>query len=464
MRWRVILWVSLAANLVLAIGWSVNAHRNAARIAAVIEASNTVSPVIKTNVQIRRQFFAWHDIEASDYRIFIQNMREIQCPEQTIRDIIIADVNALYARRKATEVVLPEQQWWRSDPDTNLAVSASAKLNELDQERRTLLASLLGPGWETGDMLSLPRPSRAGIPLDGPVLGILPADVKLSVQEIALRGQDRVQNYLEAQRLAGKTADPAELVRLRQETRNELAHVLTPPQIEEFLLRYSQTANALRTELGQLKYFDASAEEFRELFRATDAIDLRLQALGNANDPQSQQQRQDLMQQRENALRQALGEDRYAEYESLRDPGYRDAYAMAQQAGRPDAAGALYEIKTESDQELAKLRATTNLTPAQLAVEAKRIELEQLKAVAQALGQALPEESAAAKKPEQPRTPSVVLNGNESLGFLARLYGVGPEELKAANPNVNFDKIRPGQVIQLPYGMLPPPPPITVRP
>src|SRR5580765_7154888 len=231
MRWRVILSVSLAANLVLAIGWLVNARHDASRLAAALGATNAPSPVIKTNVQVRRQFFTWQEVESSDYRAFIQNLREISCPEQTIRDIIIADVNTLYARRRATEIVLPEQQWWRSEPDTNIAASANAKLAELDQERRALLVSLLGSGWETGDMLSLPRPTRAGIPLDGPALGVLPAEPKLAVQEIPIRGQDRAQTYIDAQRQAGKPVDPAERARIRQQTRNDLAGVLTPPQI-----------------------------------------------------------------------------------------------------------------------------------------------------------------------------------------------------------------------------------------
>ena len=47
---------------------------------------------------------------------------------------------------------------------------------------------------------------------------------------------------------------------------------------ERFLLRYSTTASSLRTELGRLKYFNATPEEFRALFRASDKINQQLQA------------------------------------------------------------------------------------------------------------------------------------------------------------------------------------------
>src|SRR6185436_10607243 len=45
--------------------------------------------------------FHWGMVEADDYKEFIENLRGIGCPEETIKDIIIADVNKLYASRLA---------------------------------------------------------------------------------------------------------------------------------------------------------------------------------------------------------------------------------------------------------------------------------------------------------------------------------------------------------------------------
>src|SRR5438132_11708773 len=44
----------------------------------------------------------WRSIESKDYRTYIANLREIHCPEETIRYIIIAVVNKLYATRLET--------------------------------------------------------------------------------------------------------------------------------------------------------------------------------------------------------------------------------------------------------------------------------------------------------------------------------------------------------------------------
>jgi hypothetical protein len=143
MRGRPVILLSLAANLVLAAGWFLSAREQAWR-AGKMSHHELASPAqVKTNVVIRRQFFSWQEIETDDYPTYITNLRDIGCPEQTIRDIIIAEVNDLYAKKLATEIVTPEQQWWRAEPDTNIVRVASEKGRALEQERRELLTRLL---------------------------------------------------------------------------------------------------------------------------------------------------------------------------------------------------------------------------------------------------------------------------------------------------------------------------------
>lgn len=459
MRSRAILLVSLGANLVLATGWFWTAQLYARRFSrAGIVTDTGVAPLIKTNFLVRQQFFTWQEVESDDYPAYIANLRDIGCPEQTIRDIIIADVNTLYARKRATEILTSEQQWWRSTPDAAVVKAAAARSNELDQERRSLLARLLGPGWEGGDLVSLPRPSRPGVALDGPVLGVLPNEVKQNVQEIALRSQDRINAYLEAQRLAGKPVDPVELAKLRQQSRAELALVLSPFQLEDYLLRYSHNASALRTELGQLNYFNTTADEFRALFRATDSIDQQLALLVGTTDPNNVALRRSLEDQRALALKNSLGAERYAQFQLLQDASFRDAYATAMEAGVPGAAATIYEINHASQEEFARVKAQTNLTPAQLAIELKKVELAVLKGTAQALGKDLP-----AEQPPLPPAMTVtkphVLMAGENLDFLCRLYGVQPVDIRTANPNLNFDRLRAGDAVSVPI----PPVPLPIR-
>jgi LysM repeat protein len=449
MRWRVIALVSLGVNIALAAVWLCSAPRRSAHIPAVaLEQSSTNQ--VKTNFVLRRQLFSWQQIESTDYPTYIANLRGVGCPEQTIHDIIIADVNQVFSRRRATELTTAEQQWWRSEPDTNVVRAAAEKARELEEERHALLTRLLGTNWESADLVSIPRPSRPGVVLDGPVLGALSVEMKQAIEDVSLRSQDRMQAYLDAQRSAGKEPDPADLAKLRQQTRDSLARLLSPPELEEFLLRYSQNANDLRTEFGQLHFFDATRDEFRAVFRATDAVDQRIQSLADAKDPGSLAAIKALEDQRENAIKVALGAKRYEEYRLLHDPVYRDAVAAADEAGTPEAAGTFYAINLAALAEQSRIRGDTNLTADQKNIELKRLELEQLQANTIAKGGDLPPEP-----PPPPPTPPppkrvYVLGPGDSAATIAMMYGLPVSAIKAANPQVDFNKLKPGDAVTIP--------------
>jgi hypothetical protein len=450
MRWRVIALVSLGVNIALGAAWLLLSRQEAAIIAAAAAAPRPTSTnQTTTNYVARRMLFSWQQIESADYATYVSNLRQVGCPEQTIRDIIIADVNTLFARRRATELVTPEQQWWRSQPDTNIVLAAAQKARELENERHAVLAGLLGTNWETGDLVSLPRPSRPGVVLDGPVLGVLAPETKQAIQEANVRSQDRMEAYLDAQRRAGKEPDPVELARLRQQTRDELAHLLSPPELEEFLLRYSQDANDLRTEFGQLSFFNATPDEFRAVFRATDALDQRIQLLADANDPGGLSARKALEDQRANAIKVALGPERYQDYQMLHDPVYRDAVATAEEADTPEAAQTIYAINLAALAEQNRIRGDTNLTAEQKNLELKRVELEQLQANTVAMGQDLPDEPPPLPPIPEPKKV-YVLGPGDSAATLAVMYGLPVSAIKAANPKVDFSRLKPGVAITIP--------------
>ena len=84
--------------------------------------------------------FHWSQIESADYRTYIANLRAIGCPEQTIRDIITADVDSLYAaRRQPLEAKLAASTFVGGP-------AADAELRELrDQEASAITALLVSP-------------------------------------------------------------------------------------------------------------------------------------------------------------------------------------------------------------------------------------------------------------------------------------------------------------------------------
>ena len=453
MRWRAVGLASLGINVVLAVGW-LGFRRPApeSRAPAPAAASQPALGSGATNIVVRRQFFSWHELESEDYPTYIANLREIACPEQTIRDIIIADVNALFARRRAQEIVTPAQQWWRTEPDTNVLQTAIQKGRELEQERRDLLVRLLGTNWESGDLVNLPRPSHEAVVLDGPQLGALAPETKEAIQQVNARSTERMQAYLDAQKAAGKVPDPVELAKLRQQTRDDLARVLSPPQLEEFLLRYSQNAGNLRAELGQLGFFNVTSNEFLTLFRATDTLDQQIQLL-SGNDPNTVAQLNSLESARENAIKLALGPSRYEEYRDLQDPLYRQSMAQALEAGTPEAAAAIYEINLAAQQQQDSIRSDTNLTASQKSVELKQLELDQLQANVLATDQELPPEPPPVTPPVPQRT--YVIHPGDTAAIVSMIYGVPMSALRQANPALNLNSLRPGDYLVIPPTLLP---------
>ena len=61
-------------------------------VAAPAARPRTVTQIVTNTLS---QKFDWNAVESDDYKKYIANLRAIGCPEETIRDIITADVNKL---------------------------------------------------------------------------------------------------------------------------------------------------------------------------------------------------------------------------------------------------------------------------------------------------------------------------------------------------------------------------------
>jgi hypothetical protein len=384
MRMRAFLLVSAGLNLVFAAVLFFGFRDLSTKTVAVADPDLSADTnQTKTNVVVRRQNFTWEEVESDNYVTYIKNLREIGCPPSTIRDIIVADVDELYVHRRITEVVSADHQWWTSEPDLDAIQAAANKLKTLETERRALLTRLLGPGWETASN-PLPPSTRTGISLTGPILGELSPQTKVAVYDIAAQTQQKIEAYQEAQRIAGKEVDPAELAKLREESRAELAKILDPAQMEEFLLRYSNTAYQMRSELRGL---DLTKEEFRALFRARDSIEQQDELNYTGNDPIKLRRKQELETQREAAIKQALGEERYANYALNQDPLFRKSQATAEQLGAPaDVVLPIYQINRLTEAERQRIGDDRTLSAEEKIEALAAVQAEQQKSLEKILG------------------------------------------------------------------------------
>jgi hypothetical protein len=116
MRLRRFIYVSIALNCVLAAAVFVFAQR-LPKLERVYLDSPSAPVVYKTNYVLRKQNFTWQELETDNYKEYIAKLRGIGCPEKTIQDILLADINELYGQKMASVRNVNEEQWWKSDPD-----------------------------------------------------------------------------------------------------------------------------------------------------------------------------------------------------------------------------------------------------------------------------------------------------------------------------------------------------------
>src|SRR3954447_7265203 len=92
---------------------------------------------------------SWSSIESTNYTTYIKNLRDIGCPEETVRDIILTDISKLYAKRRAAlrAQLQPYRFWQTGDAlqnDYRSNPELQGHLQELEKEQRALVKQLLG--------------------------------------------------------------------------------------------------------------------------------------------------------------------------------------------------------------------------------------------------------------------------------------------------------------------------------
>jgi len=344
-------------------------------VAAAAANEEPIAPAPKPVLSQRR--FNWELVQSPDYTNYIASLRAVGCPEDKIRNIILTDINDLFSQRRLKEAVIHDPQWWKARPDLMITGALQEKGRTLEEERRALVARLLGP-----EALETERSEAmlwSSVQLTGPVLGKLPTDVHNAVQEICGRSIERTQGAFWARVNDGQQPNPVDMAHLREQTRVDLRKILTPDAMEEFLLRYSHNSEQLRAELFGM---NPNAEEFRKVFRATDSIEHQMQLEFGGVESMSQQQRERYERQREAAIKETLGVKRYEEYLTTKDPLYRQAQSTARQYGAPDKTiQPIYQMTRRSEEKRRKILVDAAMTPEQKSAALNAVNLEQMQSV-----------------------------------------------------------------------------------
>jgi len=244
----------------------------------------------------------WRTVESDDYRRYIANLRWIGCPEETIADIIKADVEKLFkARRLELAGTTDGFKYWKPGNPFAQTMNPEAvqKRQELAWEQRAILKALLGTEPETSDA-----------PTGNPFAEALSFLSPQQHQQI-LETRERFKSAM-TQGMDGNASPETRRQQMREAERRmeeDLSGIMSPAEKEDYDLRFSQTAAKMREHLAA---FEPTESEFRSIFKSRKEFEDTIADLGGR--PDSASQRQAAEERFYRQTRKSLGAARHADF------------------------------------------------------------------------------------------------------------------------------------------------------
>jgi hypothetical protein len=362
MNIKAILLVSLLANVLLA-GYALRPQPpapsltetpvKAPKTEASVPSKPRVDKQMVTNT-ITKQI-TWEMVESGDYKEYIQNLRTIGCPDETIRDIILADVNKLYDRKKKElRGDKKKFEYWKGgNPFMGVMDSdLMKKMKVLDDEKNAVLQALgITPDART-EMAQVMNPLDA-------MMDFLPEDKKVRLMKIM---SDMQAKMAEANKDGGN--DMEAMGKAMKDMEKAVKATLTPDEYLDYQLRFSMTANMMR---NQVAGFDPSEEEFMKVFKLRESFDSEFSPMTRMSENDEQKKaREAAEKQLKDNIKTTLGEQRYADYERAQDWNYQQIHLAARKGGLGTAeATKVHDMKKIAEKEANNVRLNQNLTPEQ---------------------------------------------------------------------------------------------------
>ncbi len=322
----------------------------------------------------------WAALESTNYYVYIQNLRAFGCPEETIRDMVAMDIAKLYAEKRAEARRNGKPyRFWVEEPKGDIEVER--KVVELEKEEHNLIRTLLGTE------LHAIRAKYWENEYQQPQLDFLPDSKRAQVVEWNTK-YDALENaiYLRAKNGLSEE-DIQHIAQIQDQREKELAGILTPEEIEAYEMRHSATAESLR---AQLMGFQPTEEEFQKLFRIQKEFEKMIPkgAVKEYSEPEIATGAQEKAQQAYyTAVREVLGDTRFAEFQRAHDPDYQALVQVAQRFQLPeDVSMNVYDLKMQAEQQKMVVDSNPNLSSEQRRAALDAIEQETERAVSSAMG------------------------------------------------------------------------------
>ena len=409
MRISVLIIVSLAFNLMLAAllyhqrsgaaaktGESAT-QNSAAAGAETAPSENAAGGQTENSTVTVAGKFSWRDLQAEELKAYIVKLRAVNCPELTVQDLILAEVNRRFAAKTRAfwndPEMLAQNDYWK--PYQRKQDPEKAKKNrerykaQLDgqKEKSALIVELFGFDVEKQRMKEEGYdPDNNWNPAGN--LSFLPEAKREPVEKYLEAFQDKMQDFY-ARTSGGWDADArAEQKKLEAEKLAGLAQFLTPQEVREYELRDSQIAQQISSDLHGV---DLSREQYEALYDVRKKYGDSIYNWGDANNDevarkQIEQNKKDMMAE----LATTLGGDKTAELERAQDYQFQQLKSLAKRNDLPaDTAPKIYDFKLAAEKAVETLNANQDLSPEQRQTALAQIRTETETSVKTALGDKL---------------------------------------------------------------------------
>lgn len=339
------------------VGPSAKPTAELARTAEPVPEVQSASSMATTSPSAAKPTWAQY-FSAADLKGSIQRLRAVGCPEETIQDLIVAEVGRLYADKSRTiwSTGSHEKYWQARDNDESMFGSERSKqYAALEKERVALLTDLLG-----FDPQKRQREESGYLDYRERQVSFLPAEKREAVVRLLEEFSVKENEHYRRNRGLYDAQERAERKELQAEKERGIAALLTPDEFRQWERRSSQVASQLQSEISTMSL---TQTQYETLFDLRKKLGDNLYVFGDqANDPQARERSEQAKKEFLADLRSSLGEDVAKEWELSRTPGYSDLFRMAKAENLPaDTARKVFGFKELAEAKAREFRANRDL-------------------------------------------------------------------------------------------------------
>jgi hypothetical protein len=325
-----------------------------AKAAAVSQTTVATSNITK----LPQRAYDWTNIETTDYKRYVARLRSVGFPEELIRTIVIADVNKLFEERESAlklklmpyDAPMDQRQTHDISDDDWQHIK---QLRDLRVEKQAALKEILGV-YVPREILRTPI-SRNYESYEY-AIGLLPEEKRDAVQ--TAQETEIFSEAYNKTHIADHFAELESFKRTREERDVAMLQVLTPEEFEQYEMNTTPAGTELaRRVIGM----DPTDDEFATMFRIaytnwldTGGVYGRWRAR-----PVPADQIALADQQMVESIKDALGPDRYLDYEMAISGTGQQLRNMAARYDLPrETVSQAFVLQSEIDQLSRALKAT----------------------------------------------------------------------------------------------------------